>query len=251
MSLDFGKGLQHEGNKAAFLDINLCKMLSKGTGLGKLIMATRVSARKQIRESYVRILLRPDTVSAAYPESKLERALWLHWGLHKLCATNPKFLNECPHIVSYQVPLYNCKHKKDRDGWGKIDVIGLLSEDLTPVVIELKAGVSNESLLRTVLEAVAYAIAVQEAWKPRFFQDWKVALKELASADHSLINQGSLTRIPTNLTTCRILCAAPTEYWKRYHEERKCTEFKELLSHLGDQGFIVSFARLDFTVQLV
>lgn len=89
------------------------------------------------------------------------------------------------------MPLYNRRPKKDRDGWGKIDVVGI-AKNLTPVVIGLKAGSSDESLLRMILEAVAYGIAIRTAWKPRFLQDWKYALKELASADNKLINQQSL-----------------------------------------------------------
>ena len=59
-------------------------------------------------------------VTAALPESRLERALWLLWGLHKSCKENPEFMEECPHIVSYQVPLYNQGPKKDRDAGGKL-----------------------------------------------------------------------------------------------------------------------------------
>jgi hypothetical protein len=101
-----------------------------------------------------------------------------------------------------------------------------------------------------VLEAVAYGIAIQAAWKPRFLQDWKYALKELASADNRLINQESLEHLPANLNTCRILCAAPSEYWDVCIEDRKSEEFKVILRHLSKKGFPVSFARLDFAGKL-
>jgi hypothetical protein len=151
--LNFEKGLQDEGNKASFLKIHfaeLSRVLSHEPNLEKLIEATGISARNQIRETYKKKLLRPETITAALPESRLERSLWLLWGLHKSCKGNPEFFNECPHIVSYQVPLCNRRPKKDRDGCGKIDVVGI-AKNLTPVVIELKAGSSDESLLRMVL----------------------------------------------------------------------------------------------------
>jgi hypothetical protein len=252
MGLNFEKGLQDEGNKAAFLKmtfLELSKILSSEPTLERLIAATRISARTQIRDNYENVLLRPQTVSAAHPESKLERALWLHWGLHKSCQTNPTFLKECPHIVSYQVPLYRHQHKRHRNGWGKIDVVGVESRDLTPVVIELKAGGSSESLLRMVLEAVAYGIALQEAWKRGFLRDWKAALTKLTVADDRLINQESLERLPTSLNDCRILCAAPSEYWNGHFEDGRNEDFKAIRHHLTKKGFAVSFVRLDFTVK--
>jgi hypothetical protein len=244
-------GLQDERNKAAFRETKnfgeLCKLLSNEHDLEKLIEATRISARRQIRtrQTYKKELRRPRTVAAAQPESRLERALWILWGLHKSCKKNPEFLKQCPHIVSYQVPLYNSSNKEDRDGWGKIDVVGVASEDLTPVVIELKADRSDESLLRMVLEAVAYGIGLKEAWEPRFLQDWKGALGELASADSSLINRESLEGLPAILNICRILCVAPPEYWNNHDEDSKCEEFKTILRHLSKKGFVVNFVKLE------
>jgi hypothetical protein len=256
VGLDFGKGLQDEENKSAFLEMNfvdLSKILSNELNLEKLIAATRISAASQIRtnQTYKDTLLRPQTVAAALPESRLERAMWVRWGLHKSCEDNPYFLKDCPHIVSYQVPLYNQRPKKARDGWGKIDVVGVASEDLTPVVIELKVDSSKESLLRMVLEGVAYGIAVQVAWNPQFLQDWKYALTQLASKDDRLINPKSLERLPANLNTCRILCAAPSEYWKAHNTDGKSEEFKVILRYLRKKGFPVSFAKLNFTIEIV
>jgi hypothetical protein len=253
IGLNFGKGLQDEGNKAAFLKIDfyeLSAVLSNEPSLEKLMVATRVSARRQIRvkQTYKKELLRPNTVKAVLPESKLERALWLRWRLKESREEDLVFLAECPHIISYQVPLYNCRPKKDRDGWGKIDLVGI-TRDLKPVVIELKASGSKESLLRMVLEAVAYGIALQEAWKPQFLQDWKFALEQLASNDHKLINQESLHGLPERLNPCHILCAAPSEYWKAHYQDRKCGEFTKILDHLSEKGFAVSFADLDFAVR--
>ena len=250
--LDFDKGLQDKQNKTAFLKIDfleLAKILSIESNFGKLLEATRVSARMRIRkkQTYKKELLRHQTVAAALPESRLERAMWLRWGLHKECGNNPTFIKEFPHIVSYQVPLYN---EGPRDGWGKIDAVGI-AYDLTPVVIELKADISNESLLRMVLEAVAYGIALQEAWKPRFLQDWKFALNELAGSDKSLINQASLEKLPAELETCHLLCAAPSEYWSSHSEDLKRVEFKAIRNYLSKAGFSISFAKIDFTAQII
>ena len=252
--VNFDKGLQDEGNKKAFLDTNvsgLSECLLRGQNLDKLIEATRSSAKKQIRltQTYKRELLRRTTGAAALPESKLERSLWLHWGIHEACTNNPVFLNRtCPHIISYQVPLYNCRPKKQRDGWGKIDVVGI-AEDLTPVIIELKAGGSTESILRMVLESVAYGIAIQEAWDPRLRDDWVCALEKLAKKDSSLIKQASLASLPRQLKSCHILCIAPSQYWDPRHKDRRCPKFREILGLLRKKGFDVSFAALNYAIQ--
>ena len=99
-------------------------------------------------------------VSVAHPgrinpgeEAQLEIKLFTAHGMGNFSAPWGR-------LIARQVPL---KSRQEAEGWGAIDLFGL-TEDGRPVVIELKKGDSDETPLRAVLEAAAYAIAVGENW---------------------------------------------------------------------------------------
>jgi hypothetical protein len=250
VTLDFSKGLQDEGNKKVFKNGSfdgICKELADCgvETFRSMIAATHESAKKQVRTTYLKQLCRPHTTTVANPESKLERAIWAYWGLHKKGSKNAQiFLPECPHVVSYQVPVYNARKS---DGWGKIDILGV-TPDWFPVVIELKAGDSEESPLRMIMEAVAYSIALQEAWTHPFRDNWKNVLNEKAGQSLE-----SLAHLPDKLTSCQILGAAPPEYWKR-HEELSPgwrNQIRQILFVLAERGLHISFVTLNFSAKKI
>jgi hypothetical protein len=95
----------------------------------------------------------------------------------------------------------NLPAKRDAEGWGEIDLLGL-AEDGLPIVIELKRGKSEEPPVRLLVQAAAYGIALQRAW-------WFLREEWLRRVCPS-------KPIPTALLPCRLVCAAPEEYWRQW-----------------------------------
>jgi hypothetical protein len=109
-------------------------------------------------------------------------------------------------LLTYQVNLPNRRDKgrgeADRN-WGEIDLLAVSRKDL-PVVIELKAHSSVESPAQMLVQATAYAVALQKAWPKCLRAEWA---KELGLEESTL---------PAELSTCEIVCAAPSEYWENW-----------------------------------
>jgi hypothetical protein len=104
-------------------------------------------------------------------------------------------------LLTYQVSLQN--HRKNDADWGEIDLLGV-SKDNLPVIVELKAPGSNESPAQMLAQATAYAIALQKAWPKCLRTEWAKNI----NVDES--------ELPNQLSTCEIVCAAPTEYWENW-----------------------------------
>ena len=62
-------------------------------------------------------------------------------------------------VVSYQVML---RETNKNCGWGELDLLGATAENI-PVAIELKIY-PKESLLRAIVEVLAYGVAIRKAW---------------------------------------------------------------------------------------
>lgn len=138
-------------------------------------------------------------------------------------------------LVSFQVPLYD---NTLRDGWDKIDLLGITHQGM-PVVIELKKETSSEKPLRPLLEAAAYAIALRKVWNGFF--------EELAPivAEHN----PSLA-VQQEPVCFHILVLAPAKYWQRLLTCKDITSerwnrFADLAVALGEHGYPASFAQVE------
>jgi hypothetical protein len=155
----------------------------------------------------------------AYPkeesEAHLERGLHAQWS--KTDCTPATGCWES--IVAFQV---NLPAKRDSEGWGEIDLLGV-AEDGLPIVIELKGGKSKEPPAALLVQAAAYAIALQRSW---YFlrEEW---LRRVRPSKP----------IPTALLPCRLVCAAPREYWQQWqltpHEVKALTSLREAFASRG------------------
>ncbi len=114
-------------------------------------------------------------------------------------------------IVAFQVPLFQ---EEKKDSWGYIDLLGV-DNNGSPVVIELKkepktkrsGGTDNtETPLRMVLEAAAYAIAIQKNWN-NFRGEFIECLKSLSVSDKII------EKVPVELKQVPLVCAAPASFW--------------------------------------
>lgn len=133
-------------------------------------------------------------------------------------------------VTSFQVNLPN---KKNDQNWGEVDLLGVSSSNL-PVVIELKSN-HGENLLRAILEASAYCIALRKAWSVLGSQ-WTT---------HLGMSQSSTAKV---LSGCQFVIAAPVSYWQACigqnggkHTRNKSPEgfwqvLPELLFMLGQRG---------------
>jgi hypothetical protein len=174
-------------------------------------------------------------------EAKLERAIARQW---KYNATCHDFLpGVCRGIVSYQVPLFATARKS---GWGYVDLLGISRLGL-PVVIELKDEDSNDTPLRMLVEALAYGLAIRNAWNERPHRlagEWRAALGSGSGDDG-----GPLTEVP-------LVCLAPEKYWRRRigepdrHSNGKVrheawSALSTLMRGLALRGFPATLAQLD------
>jgi hypothetical protein len=142
-------------------------------------------------------------------------------------------------IVGYQEPLQESRRSL---GWGKIDLLGITELGL-PVIIELKSNKKDETLLRALIEATAYGIALREAW-PNLAGHWRKRAAELGLPSPSL----------NRLDLCPLVIAAPKDYWdgQKTSQNREASEpfadfwnpFHELCAALATRGLPVSFLKL-------
>ncbi len=168
-----------------------CQQLERG--LDQAIEATKEFAPVRVAKTYfpqrAERLPRDD-------ESKWEEAIWRRWS-HPEATPAPDWNR----ILYYQVMLRDTN--KDL-GWGEIDLIGI-REELIPVVVELKI---QESITpaSTMVQGVAYAIAIQKAWRGRLRQDWNSLLQQF----------GFVAELPHELNEIDVVLAAPTSYWSEW-----------------------------------
>jgi hypothetical protein len=160
-------------------------------------------------------------------------------------------------LVAFQVPLFD---RQEKEGWGYIDLLGVLGNG-TPVVVEVKkeprsrpsGGTdSSESPLRVILEAASYAICVRcnwETFRPEFMQ----RLKKLGIEDRVA------DRVPQQLRTVRIVGVAPAAYWIDWLpvtakgltiKGEAWQAFESLLDGLGKADLPVSFVSISGDVDV-
>jgi hypothetical protein len=141
-------------------------------------------------------------------------------------------------LLSYQVSLQD--HKTRERDWGEIDLLGVSKQNL-PVIVELKAPASNESPAQMLVQATAYAVAIQKAWPTCLREEWAETLG---------VDRDSL---PETLTSCELVCAAPTEYWDKWVGDTPRARtvssdawaaIAELRKSLAKSGYPSSFVRL-------
>jgi hypothetical protein len=133
------------------------------------------------------------------PEAMWERAMWRRWGPH---GDGRPFLPICPHLQTYQYPL---KLVEGDAKWGEIDLLGV-GPDYRPVVVELKAPKSKDTVLRMLVEMVAYGVALRKAWPNLSEPHWREAMRRWTGDENS---------IPTDLGRVTLIGVAPPEYWAR------------------------------------
>jgi hypothetical protein len=207
-------------------------------GIEQAIRATRAAA--PIRSKVPYSLRREVAGTPANQEAQWERAIWSEWRPGK---AKTQFLQGvCSSILTYQMMLRNTN---DDVKWGEVDLVGISPSGL-PVAIEIKRPGSTEPPIRGVVEAVAYAIAIQEAWKSDFADQWRAELERL----------GLTPPPPSSPSPERLVFAAPAEYWERCTGRRgkayrvpldAWTVLFALCSALQEQGLDISLARLDAT----
>ncbi len=140
-------------------------------------------------------------------ERRWERSVFERW---RSSGLSP--VKQCwDRIVAFQVPLFD---QQGKDGWGYIDLLGIFERGEV-CVVELKkepttmqsGGTgSSESPLRMVLEAAAYAIAIQKNWG-QFRNELVTHMKTLD------MDESSWSKLPDELTSVRLVGAAPAAYW--------------------------------------
>lgn len=177
-----------------------------------------------------------------------ERAAFIRWSTKKTSPLAPCWSQ----LVAFQVPLFVGAKK---DGWGYIDLLGILN-DGTVSVVELKkepkttqsgGTESSESPLRMVLESMAYAIAIREDWA--HFRKELVSRLEVLSVGKKLID-----KIPVSLPAkIRLVGVAPAAYWLDWlpltdKGHRVTAEdwawFLRLLNEVENAGYPTSFLSL-------
>jgi hypothetical protein len=170
--------------------------------------------------------------SLAHDEARWEEALFWQWK-----DPGPGRAAPWQRLLTYQVNLPN---KQAADDWGEIDLLGVSTQQL-PVIVELKAPRSAESPAQMLIQATAYAVALQKAWATCFRHEW----------DRSVTHGAVL--LPEELRRCELVCAAPSEYWERWTGDTSRARavkpaawaaFGDLRNALESNGFPSIFLRL-------
>jgi len=255
LTLDYSQGLHEKANTEQFkkperMAAICAELLRKDedpkSNLARLLWVTEKKARIRRKQHYYTQLTRSETPGPADAEERLERAIWINWRLHpkKSEAPSRQFLSNMLGLLAYQVPLYD---QRKKDSWGAIDLVGVSTNHL-PVVIEVKQELSEESPLRMLLQAAAYAVSIQNAWRPKFRSDWLKALKHVGISIPD-------SQIPEELKKCQLVCLAPSAFWQKWTGadtrigDEAWLRFAELVSALETMhGLSVEFAALDMSV---
>ena len=196
------------------------------------IAATMEVAPVREGKRYIKERTEPREIKAA--EARWEEALFWAWK-----DPSPGSFAPWTHLLSYQINVEN--KKKKGQNWGEIDLLGV-SKDKLPVVVELKAPKSNESPVQMLVQATAYGVALMKAWSPCFRAEW---------AKETVVSEEEL---PPTLSTCELVCAAPSEYWvnwtgdtyrARSVEPNVWAALADLRKSLARIGFPSVFLRLN------
>jgi hypothetical protein len=166
------------------------------------------------------------TRSPAGKEAQLEWAVYQQWS-----GPSCERVEGCwQRLINFQVNLPAKRGDKD---WGEIDLLGV-AEDGLPVLIELKHGSSTEPPPRLLVQVAAYGLALQKAW--HFLRgEWR----------QKIAAYGFKSPLPTALLPCRLLCAAPQEYWDAWSsEEPMWTALEELREAFAVRGLPSAFATI-------
>jgi hypothetical protein len=142
---------------------------------------------------------KPD-IDESEEERLVEQAIWRQFSP----PDGPVFLkNDCPRVVAYQTPLKNSA--KDTS-WGMVDLLGASPQGL-PVVIELKKKGAADTPLRMLVEALAYALAVQKSWNQgtKLRGEWAARMSEF----------GPVQKNDTALLSVPIILLAPAAFWEK------------------------------------
>ena len=171
-------------------------------------------------------------------EAKLEDDLYRRWR-EKTCNVKGCWSR----IVGFQVNL----QEKDDDPWGQIDLLGVSAQGL-PVVIELKAAKSTDTLVKMLVQAAAYGVALQKAWQGEFRNEW---IQKTG---------GTPGLMPPKLPGCQLVCAASDDYWEEWvgnSPKAETVAFEtwkaigDLRNAFKDEGFPATFVRLRLDPEIV
>jgi hypothetical protein len=112
-----------------------------------------------------------------------------------------------------------------------------VAEDGLPVVVELKKGNSQEPPPRLLVQAAAYGLALQKAW-------WFLRTEWM----EQLRKHGITTPLPTALRPCRLVAAAPQEYWNAWSSQQVMQEaLQRLRGAFAARGLPSVFAAVSTT----
>jgi hypothetical protein len=192
--------IQHLASQLSFMDSH---SESIGHNLDLLIELTHDKAPLQRagRTQTYELSRGPNLeIDESEEERLVEQGIWRQFSPSNSCA----FLeNDCPRVVAYQTPLQNSR--EDRR-WGKIDLLGASSQGL-PVVIELKRQDADDTPLRMLVEALAYAVAVKKSWNQgtKLRGEWAARMSEF----------GPVQKNDTALLSVPIILLAPAAFWKQ------------------------------------
>lgn len=211
-----------------------CELLIQG--LDCAIEATRraVPIRQQ---PYV--LDRKKRSGLAGPESKLEEAMWRRWSGRDSCDAVP---GAWYRIIGYQLMLRD--ENENSPGWGEVDLVGVSYQGL-PTVIEIKRHNADDSPLRFIVQAAAYAIAIQKAWDV-LGKQWAERVK--AAYGFELCPSKTLHSVP-------LVCGAHQQYWDawigktpraRRVRSQTWVSITKLVAGLAERGFPATFLKLDY-----
>jgi hypothetical protein len=238
-SIDPSRGLHQLGAlfQKKFMAEQCEQLLS---GLDVAIQATRLAA--PVRD---RPYLRPSDQerSPNRPEAKLEVAMWRRWKDRTPVDPVP---GAWYRILTYQVMLRN---KQTDAGWGEVDLLGQSYQGL-PVVIEIKSPDATDTVLRVLVQAAAYGIAIQQAW-PVFHVEWAKMLKK---------DYGLTASLEGQLSACPLVCAAHEQYWDEWFgntpraktvSPKAWVALSRLVAALAAHGLPATFVGLDYKLDVV
>ena len=207
-----------------------------------LIERTRAAAPKRCKDY---CLSRPPGLDKVKDDSErhLEQAIFKRWNRKVVQATVRPFQGAlCHHIQTFQMPL---KEHRDDKAWGMIDLVGVSGLGL-PVVIELKTAEATDNPLSMLVQGLAYAVALQEAWN-----EGDLCRRWMSCQSQEFDAPVRLERVP-------VVGIAPIAYWKRKLgqvgkspagkvPETAWEPFRSLCKACSDWGFPIEF--LEFEVR--